>query len=116
MVLIGFLHHNKNPQNVEKAVYVAKAAKAQQVEMIYFGTEDVDLKEQTINGYILQKDEWVRVTSPFPQVIINAGSPHKFDNNIISALKQKFLLQVFQSVIKWKFTRELNNRKSLHRI
>ena len=50
MVLIGFLHHNKNPQNVEKAVYVAKAAKAQQVEMIYFGTEDVDLKEQTING------------------------------------------------------------------
>lgn len=89
MVLIVFLHHNKDPQNVEKAVYVAKAAKAQQVEMIYFGTEDVDLKEQTINGYILQKDEWVRVTSPFPQVIINAGSPHKFDNNIISALKQK---------------------------
>lgn len=56
------------------------------------------------------------MTSPFPQVIINAGSPHKFDNNIISALKQKIPLQVFQSVIKWKFTRELNNRKSLHRI
>ena len=100
MVLIGFLHHNKNPQNVEKAVYVAKAAKAQQVEMIYFGTEDVDLKEQTINGYILQKDEWVRVTSPFPQVIINAGSPHKFDDNIISALKQKIPFTIASASIK----------------
>lgn len=89
MILIGFLHHNKNPQNIEKALYVAKAAKAQEAEMIYFGTEDVNLKEQTIKGYTLFKDQWVEVTSPFPDVIINAGSPQKFDDKIISALKKQ---------------------------
>ena len=89
VILIGFMHHNKNPKKVEKALHVARAAKAQGADFIYFGTDDVDLKRQTISGYVLANEVWVRATTCFPQVIINAGSPAKFDDYIVNNLKQK---------------------------
>lgn len=88
MVLIGFLHHNKNPQNVEKALYVARAAKEQQADLIYFCPEDVDFKLRKIYGYILENEQWIKATRSFPNVIINAGSPAKFDDKIINSLKK----------------------------
>ncbi|MGL4373897.1 MAG: YheC/YheD family protein [Turicibacter sp.] len=47
------------------------------VEFIYFRPEDVNLLTRQINGLIFFEGKWIKESSPFPQVIINAGSPAK---------------------------------------
>lgn len=90
MILIGMLHHRKNPKNVRKAYAYALVAKGEGAELIYFSPKNVDFVKKTVVGFQYKDGEWQNVESRFPDVIYNTGSPVKLKkaNTIVSKLKQ----------------------------
>lgn len=90
MILIGLMHQRKDPRTVRKAYYYAMAAKAENVELLYFCPPDVDLSNRKINGLMFINGQWRPVQRPFPDVIYNAGSPAKLAQykETINALKK----------------------------
>lgn len=90
MILIGLMHQRKDPKTVRKAYYYAMAAKAENVELLYFCPPDVDLSNRKINGLMFINGQWRPVQRPFPDVIYNAGSPAKLAQykETINALKK----------------------------
>lgn len=91
MILIGMLHHRKNPENVVKSYAYAAVARAEGAELIYFSPKCVDVNNRRINGYIYQNGGWQKVERPFPDVIYNAGSPEKLAAaaDIINRLREE---------------------------
>lgn len=91
MTLIGLLHQRNDPRTVRKAYYYAMAAKAENVELIYFTPQSVDFDNHKINGLMYVNGGWRPVQRRFPDVIYNAGSPAKLANypEIINRLKKE---------------------------
>lgn len=91
MMLIGMLHHRKDPRTVIKAYAYAAVAKAEGAEMVYFSPNGVNFENETIKGYIYEGGDWVEQEVRFPDVIYNTGSPEKLNRaiQIINKLKQK---------------------------
>ncbi len=75
MTLIGMFHYRRYPQLVYKTYAFASAAKAEGADFFYFTPGKVNLKEETIRGWVLDNREWREKIMPFPDVIYNAGSP-----------------------------------------
>ncbi len=91
MILIGLLHHRKSPYKIRKAYAFAAVAKAEGTELLYFSPKNVNFETKKINGYIYKNGNWVQISSRFPDVIYNAGSPEvlKRSYNIIKRLKKE---------------------------
>lgn len=91
LILIGMLHHRKNPEKVMKSYAYASVAKAEGAELLYFSPNAVNFEEKIINGYVYIDGSWQKTRSPFPDVIYNTGSPVELahSNEIISRLKEK---------------------------
>lgn len=77
MILIGLLHQRKDPRTVRKAIHYARAAKAENAELLFFSPSCVDFEKRKINGFIFKGGKWRQVQERFPDVIYNAGSPAK---------------------------------------
>ncbi|QVK17203.1 YheC/YheD family protein [Mycoplasmatota bacterium] len=90
MIIIGMLHHRKDPGKVRKSYSYAVVAKAEGAELLYFSPKAVDFKKRRIYGYFYREGKWERVESRFPDVIYNTGSPEKFkqSDSIIRQLKE----------------------------
>ncbi|OLS36481.1 YheC/YheD family protein [Bacillus sp. MRMR6] len=91
MMLIGMLHHRKDPRTVIKAYAYAVVAKAEGAEMIYFAPKGVNFEKETIKGFMYENGGWIEKEVRFPDVIYNTGSPEKLlpSANIINQLKQR---------------------------
>jgi len=96
-MIIGMLHHRKNPQKVIKAYAYAAAAKAEGTELLYFSPRGIDLENKIIHGYVYENGNWHKTESPFPNVIYNSGSPEKLDRakQIIDKLKEDIPFTTF---------------------
>lgn len=77
MILIGMLHHRKDPRSVMKSYAYAAIAKAEGAQLLYFSPRKVDFDHRLIHGFIYENGEWIQTTSRFPDVIYNTGSPLK---------------------------------------
>ncbi len=90
MILIGMLHHRKNPKSVRKAYAYAVVAKGEGTDFIFFSPKSVNFDKKTISGFQYKNGQWVNVESRFPDVIYNAGSPLKLKKSqiIVNKLKQ----------------------------
>lgn len=88
-MIIGMLHHRKDPQKVIKSYAYAAVAKAEGVELLYFTPKNVDFGLRIVHGYVYVNGFWQKKESPFPDVIYNAGSPEKLarSGEIIERLK-----------------------------
>ncbi len=82
MVLIGMLHHRKDPKKFQKSYAYAIVAQAEGAEFLYFSPRAVDFGKKIINGFQYKDGEWRKVKSRFPDVIYNTGSPEKLNNSI----------------------------------
>lgn len=82
MILIGMLHHRKDPETVQKSYAYAAVAKAEGAEILYFSPRKVNFNHRTINGYIYKDGIWQKTESAFPDVIYNTGSPEKLEKSI----------------------------------
>jgi UDP-N-acetylmuramoyl-tripeptide--D-alanyl-D-alanine ligase len=91
LILIGMLHHRKNPEKVIKAYAYASAAKSEGAELLYFSPRAVNFEEKIINGYVYINGSWQKIQSPFPDVIYNTGSPVKLalSSEIVAKLKEE---------------------------
>jgi glutathione synthase/RimK-type ligase-like ATP-grasp enzyme len=91
LIVIGMLHHVKDPRKVQKSYAFAAVAKAEGAELIYFTLRDVDFVKHQISGYIYKNGSWHKTTANFPDVIYNTGSPKKFARRqqIFAKLKQE---------------------------
>ena len=91
MVLIGMLHHRRNPEKVIKSYAYAAVAKAEGAELLFFSPGRVDFDKKIIDGYTYKDGKWQEVKSRFPDVVYNAGSPEKLkkSQNIVDRLKEK---------------------------
>ncbi|WP_243153076.1 YheC/YheD family protein [Sporotomaculum syntrophicum] len=90
LLIIGMLHHRKDPQKVVKSYAFAAVAKAEGAELLYFTPKAVDFSQNVIHGYVYVNGVWEKKDSPFPEVVYNAGSPEKLakSHNIIAKLKE----------------------------
>lgn len=82
LILIGMLHHRKDPQTVQKSYAYAAVAKTEGAQLLYFSPRHVNFEERKINGYIYEDGNWQKVESPFPDVINNTGTPEKLEKSI----------------------------------
>ncbi len=90
LILIGMLHHRKDPSVVTKSYAIAAAAKAEGADLVFFSPKAVDIDNKTINGYMYINGNWLKTQTRLPDVIYNAGSPVKLNKskNIIDKLKE----------------------------
>lgn len=77
MLLIGMLHHRKDPNKVVKAYAFSAVAMAEGHQLVYFTPAGIDFDRKVIHGHIYQEGEWRRTDTPFPHVVCNTGSPEK---------------------------------------
>ncbi|MGL4337434.1 MAG: YheC/YheD family protein [Turicibacter sp.] len=91
MFLIGLLHHRKDPLTVKKSYFLARAAQELGAELLFFSPKRVNFETREIRGYVLYGDEWRKVNRPFPDVIMNVGSPAKLaiSQDIVNRLKRE---------------------------
>jgi len=91
LILIGMLHHRKDPRSVQKSYAYAVVAKAEGAELLYFSPKSVNFNEKKIKGYMYIDGKWQEVESNFPDVIYNTGSPEKLEKSkdILSKLKEE---------------------------
>lgn len=76
-MLIGMLHHRKDPRKFAKAYAYAAVAKAEGAELLYFSPGSINYDRKSIDGFIYENGDWQQVTAPFPGVVYNTGSPEK---------------------------------------
>ncbi|MBP1971729.1 glutathione synthase/RimK-type ligase-like ATP-grasp enzyme [Virgibacillus natechei] len=68
------------PTNPRKAYTEARInalvneAERQEVNLLFFSSDDVDFDKKQVTADVFDNDEWQRVTGPFPDVINNIGS------------------------------------------
>lgn len=91
MPVVGMMHHKENPARVKKAYACAAVAKAEGISFYYFTPGKVDTENETICGFVYDDGRWIQQTLPYPDVVYNAGSPHKFKeySSTINSLKRK---------------------------
>lgn len=91
LILIGMLHHRKDPRTVQKSYAYAAVAMAEGAELLYFSPRSVNFDERKISGYIYKDGIWQETESSFPDVIYNTGSPEKLakSSEIINALRKE---------------------------
>lgn len=96
-MIIGMLHHCKDPRKVIKAYAYAAVAKAEGVKLLYFSPQGVDFEKRKIHGYLYKNGSWQKTESSFPKVIYNSGSPEKLErsNEIIQKLKKDIPFTTF---------------------
>lgn len=75
MVLIGMLHHRKDPKKVRKAYAYAVVAKAEDIDFFYFTPGNVDTEAKRIAGKVYENGEWIDKEFPYPDVIFNSSPP-----------------------------------------
>ncbi|WP_456275831.1 YheC/YheD family protein [Bacillus sp. AK128] len=89
LTTIGMLHHQKKPEKLRKAYACAAVAKMEQFSFFYFTFEDVNMKEELIQGKVYEDGEWKGILTSYPDVIYNAGSPRsKRERKINNHLKE----------------------------
>lgn len=106
MILIGMLHHRKNPDTVKKSYAYAAVAKAEGAELLFFSPKMVDFDNKKINGYLYQEGKWKVINSRFPDVIYNAGSPDKLK-------KSESVIKRLQKTIPFT-THSIGNKLSVY--
>ncbi|MEH7180829.1 YheC/YheD family protein [Neobacillus vireti] len=113
MTLIGMLHHRKDPATVIKSYAYAVVAKAEGADFVYFTPKSVNFDNQTIEGYEYKNASWQEVTTPFPDVIYNTGSPEKLDvsKDIINQLKERIPFTTVSLGNKWTINERLKKGK-----
>lgn len=90
MTVVGMLHYMKHPSNYKKAYPFAAVARMEDVDFFYFSYGDVDFKTETINGWIYDRGNWLRVVRNFPDVVINTCIPKtKHQSRIGRKLKKR---------------------------
>ncbi|MDF2699345.1 MAG: hypothetical protein K0Q49_901 [Haloplasmataceae bacterium] len=91
MILIGMLHHRKNPNTIKKSYAYAATAKIEGAELLYFTPKSVDFENRIINGYKYIEGKWEKVQDRFPDVIYKTGLSMKFVNSkaIIKKLRKE---------------------------
>lgn len=91
MLVVGMMHHKKNPARVNKAYACAIVAKAEGVPFYYFTPARVDTENEVIRGFIYEDGKWKKRDLPYPDVIYNTGSPIVFKKypETIKKLKKK---------------------------
>lgn len=111
LMIIGMLHHCKDPRKVIKAYAYAAVAKAEGVELLYFSPRGVDFEERKIHGYVYENGSWQKTESPFPNVIYNSGSPEKLERSseIIEKLKEDIPFTTFSIGNKMRIYERLKN-------
>lgn len=88
-MLIGYLHHRKDPLKIRKLYAYAATSLMEGAELVYFSPKMVDLTNQVINGYMYKNGTWEKVITNLPDVIINAGSPMKLNHRkVVKKLKK----------------------------
>lgn len=71
----------------ERTYYMAAEAFMQGAKLLVFSVKDVDFNNKTVTSYTRENNSWVRVTTPFPDVMINAYTDLK------EGLKEEFMLR-----------------------
>ncbi|WP_017753914.1 YheC/YheD family protein [Calidifontibacillus oryziterrae] len=109
MTLIGMLHHRKDPSTVMKSYAYAIVAKAEGADFVYFSPGCVDIKNNTINGYIYENGSWQKRITPYPDVIYNTGSPEKLkkQQQIINSLQEKIPFTTYSIGNKWSVNKRI---------
>lgn len=88
-MLIGYLHHRKDPLKSRKLYAYAAVSLMEGAELVYFSPKMVDLTNKVINGYMYKNGKWEKTVTKLPDVIINAGSPIKLKHRkVVKQLKQ----------------------------
>lgn len=75
MVLVGMLHHRKDPEKVRRAYAYAVVAKAEGIDFFYFTPGKVDVERKRIQGKVYKNGHWIDKEFPYPDVVINSSSP-----------------------------------------
>jgi hypothetical protein len=111
LILIGMLHHRKDPYKVIKSYAYAAVAKAEGAQLLYFSPKAVNFDERKIHGYIYENGVWQKIDSPFPDVIYNTGSPVKLSvsSDIISKLKEEIPFTTYSIGNKMRVYERLKN-------
>ncbi|MCG7334419.1 YheC/YheD family protein [Sporosarcina sp. ACRSM] len=109
MILIGMLHHRKDPTTVIKSYAYAVVAKAEGARFFYFSPGEVNFVNRTIRGQVYENGKWVARIMPFPHVIYNAGSPEKLakSKEIIQKLKNEIPFTTHSIGNKWNVNERL---------
>jgi len=89
-LIIGMLHHRRDPEKVFKSYAFASVAKAEGALLLYFTPKSVDFSQETIHGWVYENGSWQKKDSPFPEVVYNTGSPEKLarSQEIVTKLKE----------------------------
>ncbi len=69
------LSHRKDPRTVFKSYAYAAAAKMEGVDFYFFSPGRVFFHDQSIEGWIYEKGQWLQKRMPFPDVIYNSSPP-----------------------------------------
>ncbi|MFC5587415.1 YheC/YheD family protein [Sporosarcina soli] len=109
MILIGMLHHRKDPTTVIKSYAYAVVAKAEGARFFYFSPGEVNFVNRTIRGQVYENGKWMARIMPFPDVIYNAGSPEKLakSKEIIQKLKNEIPFTTHSIGNKWNVNERL---------
>jgi UDP-N-acetylmuramoyl-tripeptide--D-alanyl-D-alanine ligase len=85
------MHHKQDPSRVNRAYACASVAKAEGIPFYYFTPDEVDIQNETINGFVYEDGRWTRRNLPFPDVVYNTGSPQEFKSysSTINVLKKR---------------------------
>lgn len=67
LMIVGFMRNIKKPQEFVRLV--AKTTKYNDIDLVYFTANDVDMERELINGLILINNKWVRKAVPIPPFI-----------------------------------------------
>ena len=68
-MLIGYMHHRREPFGLNRAYAFAAVAKAEGAEALYFSPGAI--ADGVINGYVYNGGKWVKRASRYPDVVYN---------------------------------------------
>ena len=117
-MFVGFMRKSKSPSFMAK--FIAITCKNQGIELIYMTPEDVNIKSNTVNGYIYLNNEWEKVTVPIPSFI--DISPHLFTykkyKKILNYLKKNTKLSIDERhiILKDELQFQLRKNKDFYHI
>lgn len=74
--IIGVFHSLGNPKDFypeARLMALIAESERQNTNLIFFTSADVDFESKTIHAFVFEDNQWIRVSSKFPDVINNVG-------------------------------------------